>query len=71
MLYEVITLDFVIIRENTECLYVKREYYDEKNEVAIAERVISKKGSERIIKFAFEYAVSNNRKKVSCSYNFV
>lgn len=59
-------LDFVIIRENTECLYVKREYYDEINEVAIAERIISKKGSERIIKFAFEYARLNNRKKVSC-----
>uniref|UniRef100_A9AB63 Isopropylmalate/isohomocitrate dehydrogenase n=1 Tax=Methanococcus maripaludis (strain C6 / ATCC BAA-1332) TaxID=444158 RepID=A9AB63_METM6 len=59
-------LDFVIIRENTEGLYVKKEYYDEKNEVAIAERIISKFGSSRIVKFAFDYAVQNNRKKVSC-----
>ncbi|MCS3901302.1 homoisocitrate dehydrogenase [Methanococcus voltae] len=59
-------IDFVIIRENTEGLYIKDEYYDEENEFAIAKRKISKKGSERIIKFAFEYAKSNNRKKVSC-----
>ncbi len=59
-------IDFVIIRENTEGLYVNKEYYDEKNELAVAERVISKKGSERIIKFAFEYALKHNRTKVSC-----
>jgi methanogen homoisocitrate dehydrogenase len=59
-------IDLVIIRENTEDVYVGREYYDEEKEIAIAERIISKKGSERIIKFAFEYAINNNRKKVSC-----
>jgi methanogen homoisocitrate dehydrogenase len=59
-------IDFVIVRENTEGLYSKREYYNEEGEFAVAERIISKKGSERIIKFAFDYAVKNNRKKVSC-----
>ncbi len=56
-------VDIVIIRENTEDLYVgfEREYLD----IAIADRVISKKACERIAKFAFEYAKSNNRKKVS------
>ncbi|ACV24775.1 homoisocitrate dehydrogenase [Methanocaldococcus fervens] len=57
-------IDIVIIRENTEDLYVGREKLND--EMAIAERVITKKGSERIIGFAFEYAVKNNRKKVSC-----
>ncbi|MBP2201189.1 methanogen homoisocitrate dehydrogenase [Methanococcus voltae] len=59
-------IDFVIVRENTEGLYIKEEYYDEENEFAIAKRKISKKGSERIVRFAFDYAISNNRKKVSC-----
>lgn len=59
-------IDFVIIRENTEGLYVNREYYDNEKEIAVAERVISKKGSERIVKFAFEYALKHHRKKVSC-----
>ncbi|WP_421077584.1 homoisocitrate dehydrogenase [Methanothermococcus sp. Ax23] len=59
-------IDFVIIRENTEGLYVNREYYDDEKEIAVAERVISKKGSSRIIKFAFDYALKHHRKKVSC-----
>ncbi|XRO77399.1 homoisocitrate dehydrogenase [Methanocaldococcus sp. 10A] len=57
-------IDMVIIRENTEDLYVGREKLE--NGIAVAERVITKKGCERIIKFAFEYAIKNNRKKVSC-----
>ncbi|AAB99614.1 3-isopropylmalate dehydrogenase 2 (leuB2) [Methanocaldococcus jannaschii DSM 2661] len=57
-------IDIVIIRENTEDLYVGRERLE--NDTAIAERVITRKGSERIIRFAFEYAIKNNRKKVSC-----
>ncbi|WP_157196862.1 homoisocitrate dehydrogenase [Methanococcus aeolicus] len=59
-------IDFIIIRENTEGLYSGVEYYDEEKELAISERHISKKGSKRIIKFAFEYAVKHHRKKVSC-----
>lgn len=59
-------VDFIIIRENTEGLYSGVEYYDEEKGLAISERHISKKGSERIIKFAFEYAVKHHRKKVSC-----
>ena len=61
---DVKNIDMVIIRENTEDLYVGRERLEE--DIAIAERVITRKGCERIIKFAFEYAIKNNRKKVSC-----
>jgi len=56
-------LDFVIVRENTEGLYIGLE--EETDEGAIAKRVITRKASERICKFAFEYAkkrIKNNRK---------
>ncbi|HIP34603.1 MAG TPA: isocitrate/isopropylmalate dehydrogenase family protein [Methanothermococcus okinawensis] len=59
-------IDFVIIRENTEGLYVGREYYNPYTEEAVAERVISKKGCYRVVKFAFEYALKHHRKKVTC-----
>ncbi|ADG12957.1 isopropylmalate/isohomocitrate dehydrogenase [Methanocaldococcus infernus ME] len=61
---DVKNVDLVIIRENTEDLYVgfERELYD----IAIADRVVSKKASERIVRFAFEYAKENKRKRVSC-----
>ncbi|ENN96372.1 isopropylmalate/isohomocitrate dehydrogenase [Methanocaldococcus villosus KIN24-T80] len=58
------SIDIVIIRENTEDLYVGRE--KENADKAVAERIITKKGAERIVRFAFEYAKDNNRKKVSC-----
>ena len=56
-------LDFVIVRENTEGLYIGLEEYTEEGATAL--RVVSKKASERICKFAFEYAKKTNRKKVT------
>lgn len=56
-------MDLVIVRENTEGFYVQRERG--KNRV-IAENVVSKKGCERIVKFAFEYAEINKRKRITC-----
>lgn len=58
-------VDLVIVRENSEDLYVGKEKLIDNGETAIAERIITKKGSERIIKYAFEYAQQNNRKKVT------
>jgi 3-isopropylmalate dehydrogenase len=52
-------VDFVIIRENTEGLYTPiRGYLDRggTKELAIDSRVITRKGSERVIRFAFELA---------------
>jgi methanogen homoisocitrate dehydrogenase len=57
-------INLVIVRENTEDLYVGRERFENFGEIAIAERIITKKGCERIIRFAFEYAIQNQRKKV-------
>ncbi len=56
-------LDFVIVRENTEGLYIGIE--EETDEGATALRVITRKASERICKFAFEYAKKTGRNKVT------
>lgn len=56
-------LDFVIVRENTEGLYIGLEEYTEEGATAL--RVITRKASERICKFAFEYAKKTNRNKVT------
>ncbi len=56
-------LDFVIIRENTEGLYSGIEEYT--SEGANAIRLVTSKASRRISKFAFEYALKNNRKRVT------
>jgi homoisocitrate dehydrogenase len=47
-------LDLLIVRENTEGLYAGRERLE--GDTAIAERVITRKGSTRIVKLAFEQA---------------
>ncbi len=56
-------IDFVVIRENTEGLYTGAEY--KRDEAVVSERVISRKGCERILRFAFEYARENKRKKLT------
>lgn len=56
-------LDLVIIRENTEGMYSGIE--EETREGANALRVITKEASERICKFAFQFAELNQRKKVT------
>ena len=59
-------IDLVIFRENTEGLYIGEEKYeDDKKNVAVAIKRITKKGSYRIIKNAFEYAKKNNIDKVT------
>ncbi len=57
--------DMVIIRENEEDLYAGIEH-QQTDEVIQALKLISKPGSEKIIRFAFEYAKAYNRKKVTC-----
>ena len=57
-------VDIVTVRENTEDLYIGEEHEIEDGFEAI--KRITKKSSERIIRYAFEYAKANNRKKVTC-----
>jgi len=59
-------IDFVVIRENTEGLYlglggIMRE--GTLDEVAIQEMVNTRKGVERCVRYAFEYTRRRNRKK--------
>jgi len=78
-------IDIVVIRENTEGLYIGIEFEAKsseslkfinflknefnihlKEDSGVSLKVISEKASRRIIKFAFEYALKNNKKKVTC-----
>ncbi len=59
-------IDFVVIRENTEGLYVGGGGILKKgtpDEVAIQESINTRKGVERCIRFAFEYCRNRNKKK--------
>ncbi|MEN3185345.1 MAG: 3-isopropylmalate dehydrogenase [Atribacterota bacterium] len=59
-------IDFVVVRENTEGLYVGAGGFLRKgtpDEVAIQESINTRKGVERCIRFAFEYTRKRNKKK--------
>jgi len=58
-------MDLVIVRENEEDLYAGIEYQLTHDAVHCI-KLITRSGSERIIRYAFEYAVQNGRKKVTC-----
>ncbi len=59
------TMDLVIIRENEEDLYAGIEH-QQTDEVVQCLKLISRPGCEKIVRYAFEYARQNNRKKVTC-----
>ena len=56
-------VDIVVVRENTEDLYAGIERQVD-TDTAESIKVITRKASERICKFAFDYAIKNNRKEV-------
>ena len=61
-------IDFVVVRENTEGEYSSvggRMYEGTEREVVFQESVFSRKGVDRIVKFAFELARTRPRKKVT------
>ena len=58
-------LDLVVVRENTECLYAGIEHEVLPGEAAEAIRIITRRASERVVRFAFEYARANHRKLVT------
>ncbi len=58
-------MDVVIVRENEEDLYAGVEYRISAN-VYECLKLITRPGSEKIVRYAFEYARRNNRKKVTC-----
>ena len=58
-------MDVVIVRENEEDLYAGIEH-QQTDEVVQCLKVISRPGCEKIIRYAFQYALQNNRRKVTC-----
>ncbi len=58
-------MDVVIVRENEEDLYAGVEY---RISATVYEclKLITRPGSEKIVRYAFDYARRNNRKKVTC-----
>lgn len=58
-------MDVVIVRENEEDLYAGMEY-ELGPGVMECLKIISRPGTEKIVRFAFEYAKQNGRKKVTC-----
>lgn len=57
-------VDFMIVRENTEGLYIANQE-EESEDGVIAKRIITREAEERIINYAFQYAKDNNRTKVT------
>ena len=65
-------IDLVLVRENLEGLYVAFEHYipvgDDPHAVAISSGINTRDGCRRILRYAFDYAVRHNRKKVTVVY---
>ena len=62
-------IDVVLVRENTEGLYVGIEHYikigNDPRAAAESIAIITRDGSERIVRYAFDYAMEHGRKKVT------
>jgi isocitrate dehydrogenase (NAD+) len=65
-------VDLVIVRENLEGLYIGVEHFvqvgDDPRAVAESVAIVTRHGSERIIRYAFEYAVRTGRKQVTVAH---
>ena len=65
-------IDLVLIRENTEGLYVGVEHYislgGDPKAAAESVMIITRFGVERIMRYAFDYALQNGRKKVTLAH---
>ncbi len=62
-------IDIVLIRENTEGLYIGNEHYikigSDPRAAAESIALVTRAGSERIVRYAFDYAEKHGRKKVT------
>ena len=56
-------IDLLIVRENSEGLYSGREHWEWEGDIAIAERVITRLGSERIVRLACIQAVERAKER--------
>jgi isocitrate dehydrogenase (NAD+) len=58
-------IDLVVVRENTEDLYAGIEHWVIPDEAAESIKIITRRGTERIARYAFDYARANGRRKVT------
>jgi len=62
-------IDIVLVRENLEGLYSGVEHFiqigNDPRAVAVSEAILSRQGAERIVRYAFDYALTHGRKKVT------
>jgi isocitrate dehydrogenase (NAD+) len=63
--FEGVDIDLVVVRENTEGLYVGVEHEVIPGEAAESICIATRRGCERIVRFAFEYARANHRHRVT------
>lgn len=61
-------IDLTIFRENTEGLYSGIEHFDERLQIADSIARVTRKGSERILRFCFEYAQVNGHERVTLAH---
>lgn len=65
-------IDLVLIRENTEGLYVGVEHYigmgDDPRAAAESVMIVTRFGAERIVRYAFDYALRHGRRKVTLAH---
>lgn len=62
-------VDIVVVRENTEGLYAGLEHYlTKEKDMAESIALVTRKGCERIVEYAFQYAKANGRKKVTACH---
>lgn len=65
-------IDLVLIRENTEGLYVGVEHYigmhGDPHAAAESVMIVTRFGAERVVRYAFEYARTHGRKKVTLAH---
>jgi isocitrate dehydrogenase len=59
-------IDFIVVRENLEDLYAGIEYM-QTPDVAQSLKIITRRGTEKIVRYAFELAVREGRGKVTCA----
>jgi homoisocitrate dehydrogenase len=58
-------VDLMIVRENTEDLYVGHEQTTDEGRTSIAEKVITRDATERVTRLAYDLAITSQREKVT------
>lgn len=58
-------VDLLVVRENTEDLYIGHEHTENEGRMGVAEKVITREATERVARLAYELATQVNRKKIT------